>query len=114
METTELEALGQQGQQHMRAFIDGIGALTEYVPSRADKEAQEEEGLSLLERLQHFYARFLFARFAFWFLAIMILSSIGVFLFNRIVSISPDTMVTIVMTTSVAGATGLAAVLPRK
>ena len=114
MDSETLTQLRSEGLDLLHRFVQGINDLTHYPPT--PKEAESKSKIpppTLRERFQLAYYDSVFVRFTLWFILILALTSGTVLLINRFVTLSSDTMATLVIGTSVASAAALAGFLPR-
>lgn len=73
-----------------------------------------EIGPTFIEKATMKFYDNIFIRFFVWFLFILVLTSVIMILLSQKLPLSPDTMVTISIGTSIAGAAALAGFLPSK
>lgn len=110
----EVDQLQSEGLDCLRKFVQQVNDLTQYsAPPDPTKETEDISNPSLRNHFQRFYLDNVFLRFTLWFVLILLVTSGAVFLFNQYVVLSPDTMASLVIGTSVASAAVLAAFLPR-
>jgi hypothetical protein len=113
MDADSLKQLQAQGLDCLNRFVDKINNLTPY---RSPKEEQKTKAKvspkTWKDRLESWYQN-VFFRFMLWFIILLILTSTMVLLAGQFLTLSSDTMATVVVGTSVAGAAALAAFLPR-
>lgn len=113
MDEDKLKTLHSQGSESLSRFVERTNNMTSY--QRPQKEFKAKDRLSprtLKEKIFDLYEN-IFFRFAVWFITLLILTSTMVFAASRILTLSPDTMTTVIIGTSVGGAAALAALLPR-
>jgi len=108
MEQSALEKLQMEGAECLREFVKQVNDLTPYSFPRKEKEAPKEKQLTLREKLQGLFHSNVFVRFTVWCVLILIITSISVLIFKRYLNLTPDTMATVVIGTSVASAAALA------
>ena len=113
MESAVLEKLQADGAECLRQFVKEVNDLTPYSRPEKERKSKTELSPSLMERLQGVFHANVFFRFTVWFVLILALTSGAVFIINQRVTLSPDTMATLVIGTSVASAAALAGFLPR-
>ena len=115
IEPPQLERLQSEGSEHLREFVVQVNSFSEYTYPREQPDTSSSKSeVSLRHRLYSSYVRSVFIRFTIWFLLIAGLTSGAVYTFNRIIPLTPDTMATVVIGTSVASAAALAAFLPQR
>jgi hypothetical protein len=108
MEPSALEKLQMEGAERLREFAKQVNDLTPYSYPKKEKEAPKEKQPSLREKLHGLFYSNVFIRFSDWFLLILALTSIAVLLIKQYLNLTPDTMATVVIGTSVASAAALA------
>jgi hypothetical protein len=113
MEPEALKKLQADGAECLHQFSMEINNLTPYSPPEKQKEAKTELSPTMLQRLRNIFYGNVFFRFTIWFVLILALTSGAVFIINQRMTLSPDTMATLVIGASVASAATLAAFLPR-
>jgi hypothetical protein len=113
LDSEALEKLLAEGTECLKRFVQEVNGLTHYSPEPEQIETDIPQP-TWREKLQGFYYRNVFFRFTLWFILILILTT-GAALFTNqfIAKLSPDTMATLIIGSSVAGAAGLARFLPR-
>lgn len=113
MDEDELDQLREQGWEHLQAFVNHSGKLTDYLGPPDESAEAESRRQGFREKALGLYGKSVLVRFAFWLLLLLILTSGLVIIFNQLVAITPDAMATIVISTSVLGAAALAVFLAR-
>lgn len=113
MEPTVLERLQAEGAKCLHQFAKEVNDLTPYSPPEKQKESKRELSPTMLERLRSIFYGNVFFRFTVWFVLVLALTTGAVFIINQRATLSPDTMATLVIGTSVASAAVLAGFLPR-
>jgi hypothetical protein len=68
----------------------------------------------LIDKVKVKFSENVFFRFLVWFIFILTLTSLAVVIINQRLPLSPDTMFTIIIGTSIASAAALAGFLPKK
>ena len=113
MESTTLDELHSDGAKCLGKFAQEVNELTSYKREEQPKRKHEIPP-TIVDKVKGKFNENVFFRFSVWFLLIIALTSGAVALINQRVTLSPDTMVTIIITTSVASAAALAGFLPVK
>jgi hypothetical protein len=110
----QLAELHQRGMESLSAFVSEANNLTDYLgaPKEASEIGTQKRGLR--EKAADAYSRFVLFRFILWVFIMLFLTSGCVFVFQRLLPLSPDAMAAIVIGTSIAGASALAGFLPRQ
>jgi hypothetical protein len=114
MDKTELNDLQTEGAQCLDMFTLQINELTTYTKKEPPNDIQHENVPSIWGKIKGKFYENVFFRFSIWFLLIMVLTSCAVIVINQQLSLSPDTMATVIIGTSVASAAALAGFLPVK
>jgi hypothetical protein len=113
MQSAELTGLQTEGAVCLDRFIEELNSLA--LISRVEEEKPKiEEGRSWKEKYSNYHANSVFFRFTEWFVLILILTSVAFLAINFFVKLSPDTIATVIIGTSVASAAALAGLLPAK
>lgn len=113
LEADEIEKMYSEGNKCLDEFVTEVNNLSEYPYSKEKPEEEKEiTKIPLRKRFQNYFHGNVFIRFAVWFLLVLILTSGAVYIFNLSIPLTPDTMATVIISTSVASAAALAAFLP--
>jgi hypothetical protein len=113
MESAVLEKLQTEGTKCLHQFAKQVNDLTPYSRPERKKESQKELSPTIQEKIRNVFYGNLFFRFTVWFVLILALTTGAVSIINQRVILTPDTMATLVIGTSVASAAALAGFLPR-
>lgn len=114
MEPENLNKLQNEGAECLRTFAQQINDLTAFPPSAKAQESRKEVAHpSIRVRIQKTFYSNVFIRFTVWFVLILLLTTFALFFLNQRMQLSPDTVATLIIGTSIASAAGLAAFLPR-
>jgi hypothetical protein len=113
MESTTLDELHSDGAKCLGKFAQEVNELTSYKREEQPKRKHEIPP-TIIDKVRGKFYENVFFRFSVWFLLIVALTSGAVILINQRLTLSPDTMVTIIISTSVASAAALAGFLPVK
>lgn len=114
MEAEELEKLQAVGAECLIKFSKEMNNLTSYTRPKKDKDSKVDIPPKLKEKLQEKFNDNIFIRFSIWFILISALTTGAVLLINFRIALSSDTMVMLIIGTSVASAAALTGILPRK
>lgn len=112
MEQEALSALQKEGDACLERFVEELNALTLVSRHEPAKAPEGRPSRTLREKFYHYHSNYVFLRFTVWFLLIVALTSVAFFAINFFVKLTPDTMATVIIGTSVASAAALAGLLP--
>jgi len=114
MESTALDELHLEGKKCLSEFVQEVNELTSYSRPEKKTESKHEIAPTLIDKVKAKFSENVFFRFLGWFIFILTLASAIVALINQRLPLSPDTMVSVIIGTSIAGAAALASFLPKK
>jgi hypothetical protein len=113
MDPDTIKKLQLEGTTYLRLFSDGVNNLTPYTKPEEKEESKMTLSPTIIQKIKNAYYSNVFIRFIIWFFLILVLTFGAILIINNEVSLSPDTIVTVVIPTSVLGAAALAVFLPR-
>jgi len=111
------DALGKlhaEGARCLESFTKIVMALPNSSPPARPTPTKTEASLGWLDKVRRSGYLGVLARFSLWFVVLLALVTLAVNLLGRRYSISPDTLVTLIISTSIVGATALTGILPRR
>lgn len=114
MDTVTLDELHSEGEKCLDKFSQEVNELTSYSAKESSKDRKHDVAPTVVEKVRGKFYENVFLRFSVWFVLILILTSGAVGLINQKLTLTPDTIVTIIIGTSVASAAALAGFLPSK
>ncbi len=114
MEAATLKELHLEGEKCLTDFVQEVNELTSY--SRSEKKIDSKQGIvpNLIDKVKVKFSENIFFRFLVWFFMMLTLTSVTVVIINQYLPLSPDTMVTVIIGTSVASAAAMAGFLPKR
>jgi hypothetical protein len=113
LDQEKVNKLYTEGIECMHKFVSEVNELSQYTFEKEQPEEKEEiVHPSLWKRIPKYFLVKIFVRVTVWFLLLLVLTSGSVYLFNLYIPLTPDTMATVIIGSSVAGAAALAVFLP--
>ena len=114
MESATLGELHIEGEKCLSKFVQEVNELTSYSRPEKKTEGKHEIAPTLIDKVMAKFSGNVFFRFLVWFIFILTLTSVVVVIINQLLPLSPDTMVTVIIGTSIASAAALVSFLPKK
>lgn len=114
MESTALGELHLEGEKCLSKFVQEVNELTSYSRPEKKIDSKHEVAPTLIDKVKAKFSENVFFRFLVWFIFILTLTSVAVVIINQRLPLSPDTMATVIIGTSIASAAALAGFLPKK
>ncbi len=113
MAASVLEALHAEGYLYLKRFAEEVNAMTSYPHPTVKMKTKSEVAENWISKFVKSGYPPILMRFTIWFILILLLTAGGVYLASLKFTLAPDSMTTLIIGTSVAGAAGLTAILPR-
>jgi hypothetical protein len=114
LESSDLEKLHSEGEKSLIKFVQEVNDLTSFSRPEKKTDSKFEIAPSTIDKIKKRFSENIFFRFFVWFIFIVTIASIALVIINQRISLSPDTMVTVIIGTSLASAAALASFLPKK
>jgi chemotaxis response regulator CheB len=109
-----LETLQAEGHQYLKRFVEEVNGMTSYPRHVEEKQAKSETKEGWISKVQKSGYTPVLVRFSVWFILILLLTTGGIYLASLKFTLTPDTMATLIIGTSVGGAAALTAILPKR
>lgn len=113
MDSAALEKLHSEGADCLRCFVEEVNKLTHYSQPAEQKQTKAEASLTWLDKVRKSDYANILLRFTVWFVLLLLLTTSGVYLLSQRFTLSPDTVVSLIIGTSIAGAIALTGILLR-
>jgi hypothetical protein len=113
MDAAALERVQSEGAECLKRFVQQVNEMTQYSDPVDQKQTKAEARITWLEKMRRSDYAAVLLRFTIWFVLLLLLTSLAVYGLSRQFTLSSDTIVTLIIGTSVAGATALTGILFR-
>ncbi len=114
MEAPAIDALRNDGNTQMSKFVQEVNSMTSYALPEKQNDEKPATKQTLMQKFRASGYSEVLLRFSAWFVLILTLTSVTVYLASLKLTLNSDTMATLIIGTSVAGAAALCAVIPNR